>query len=329
MRKRGLLILLAFFVFAPCLAFVSACGDEQMSNQTSNLDISNVFQNAYGTVFVEFENVDDYMTITGDSQSYSYETTIEVSCNNGTTWADYNPLNFEENNIGSLLNYDETNGDYVELNTEAQRYSVGYNVNVIARLKETSTKYASNSTAIYPYTLKSIRSSEQSMFDRFGTYSGSTLTGEISRDYLLQYGEGDELNSIYYDYSFEFVDNDYNICTRDYVLYKTGNTVKIGAVSIDGTTFTITPQTNYSDFEYMFITSENRDYYYDTAGLNISNLDSGDWNTLTSSGMVFDSTDTYTTSGENSTTTLDILVRFKETSEYCYSISYYNSFYIS
>jgi len=324
MEKKSILFLLILALIMPCVFLLSACGEQGGENQTketqtSNLAIESVYQNAYGYIKIEFENAQLYMN------AENRDSAIEVSCDNGTTWANYHPETFVDitnYNLGNILYYEKSSDKFISATSgESESYSVGTSITVVARLMETDTKNASNSTTPYNCLLKSLQSNSQT----FGNCSETALTGSlINEAYALI---GDE--QIDYDGRFQHSDG-FEICTNDYVLYKNGEIIKIGSVSIDETTYTITPCTNYGDFEYRFYAGDENDLTPVMNGYDNYNNDSANWNTLTSEGINYNEDDTVIINdGESSITFLKILIRFKETSATGASICYYNFFIIS
>lgn len=320
MKKKSFLLVVMFVCVLSCFVFLNACGNKEKDEQTSNLNITNIYQNAYGAVLIEFENANDYIDVQVNNQTVSYEMTIEISCDNGTIWNDYSIMDIDNINLGVLLSYDyENNNFFYSLNP--QTLSVGFTANILARLKETETKKASLPTAAYSYVLKAPVTSNQSMYDRFGTYVGTDLSGTINR--VTETQIDDEGTKIYFDERFEFVDSNNDVMTRNYVMYRNGDTVRIGSVDVDETTFTITPYTNYNNFEYQIIYDESDAGELSTE-INSYNSNPSNWHDLGSTGIVYDfEEDTVLI---NEIPHLRLLIRFKETNTTCASIIYYNYF---
>lgn len=313
MKNKSVLFLLVLVFIMPCIFLLCACGDNGVDDtkgtQTSNLVINNVYQDAYGNVMIEFENADEYMNVQNNEGTISYEQTIEISCDNGTTWANYFFNDYENLNLGMILYFDEQNNNYVN-GTNTSTFSIGFETNIIARLKENNDYYASNSTSIYSYTLKSIISDLH-----FGFYHveiDANLTGTVDRS---SYGNNGGEN-IYYDSGFEYLDdNERHTC--DYVLYLYNNSiVKIGTVVISGDNYTITEIENYNDFEYRFYRNDTESLINDMEIYDHYNLNNTSWINASSTGIPFNFTNTYE---QYDTTFLNVLIRQKETSNRCYS----------
>lgn len=323
MKRKSILFILILSLIAPCMLLLSGCGETAKTSQTSNLRIADVYQTSYGDVFIEFENADDYFDTTGNNESYYVECPIEISCDNGTTWDDYRMVDYDTQNTGLVLSYDETSEGFVMLPFNSPSYSVGYTAIIIARLKETDTMYASNSTEPYTYTLKSVLTRGQSAWDRFGSYTDAALTGDLVKETNTVV---DEIMYVWDD-RFQYYYNG-EIIAKEYVLYRNDNTIKIGSLTVVGDTFTITEITNYEDYEYMFVktTDQERDNLITAYDNNNS---SEGWNAFTSPSMIFDDNDKYVdNSSETPVYYLKVLVRIKETNTTCASICYSTYFMI-
>ena len=319
MKKQNLFLFLLLVLFIPSAFLLTACGDIEKTSQTSTMSISSVYQNVWGGVFVVVDNVEDYYS--------SSENLVEISCDNGTTWFNYYPdISTEDVTTGVVVTYDVYNNYFYNYsNGNITTYTVGTELHIVIRLKETETKLASDATAVYNYTIKALAPNTVSMFDKFGAYSytGDALTGSLEVNTMMQYGE-EEVHSIYFDNRFEYVNNEYQICVREFVLCRNGNTIRIGTLDVDYSdrTFAITLISTYGEFEYRYVNNDSTTESLIT-DYNQTNYDSENWITLTSAGMTFDNDDLNSNTG---TPQLAILIRLKETATTVYSICYYNYF---
>ncbi|MFA6859949.1 MAG: hypothetical protein WCR30_01005 [Clostridia bacterium] len=316
MNKRFILFALVLALIAPCVIFLSACGEqvvETKCEQTSNLVIENVYQNSYGAVIIEFENAYQYMSVQNNEGTISYDPTIEVSCDNGTNWENYYFRDYTNLNSGIILYYNEINNNYLSVNSIlTSNFSIGFEANIIARLKENDTHYASNSTDIYYYTLKTVIPYKHISW--FYVENEEELTGAIARNSIVNVNGQEE---IHYDDRFEYFDNN-EICTVNYVLYLYNNSVvKIGTVSVSEDSYTVTQCANYENFEYRFYKDNgSSNLLEDMDSYNNYNYNNIGWNPMSSIGITFTTNNTYE---QFDSTFLNILIREKETSEKCFS----------
>jgi hypothetical protein len=261
-------------------------------------------------VYIEFENANQYMDAKKDNSGIvSYNPTIEISCDNGTTWADYFFNDYENLNLGNILIFNESNKNYTYANGSlTSTFTIGYEINIIARLKENNIDYASNTTAIYNYKLKSVIPDKH--IGSCYVETEGNLTGAIDRSSTA--------GNVNYDVRFEYLNNNNTICTVDYVLYLNNSVVKLGTVTVSGNSYTITPCTNNDKFEYRFYKNddETKSLMEITDSYDKFNYSNDGWNSMPSTGITFDSNNTYELYGM---TFLNVLFREKETSENCFS----------
>ena len=267
--KKSICILTSLALIVCALFAVVGCGDKEDTRASRELDtnILNIWQDAYGSVWVELENYehDDYQFVSISSQS---ATSIDFSLDGGKTWhlCDVAESLFPEKDRGvyQIISSD-TNGTFTFQLTGAednqfpdtsQIYNAGDVLSITIRVPESDTYKASAWSKAATYTLKAPAQSTTELFaDHYGVF-------------------------LYDKTSYEGLSPDY-IESNGFVAYKDANLIKIGKLASAASaaesgmydyTFTPFEELSQSDkaeaakFEYKFVSKQEYTQNEDVAG---------------------------------------------------------------
>lgn len=271
--KKSICILTSLALIVCALFAVVGCGDKEDTRASRELDtnILNIWQDAYGSVWVELENYehDGYQFVSISSQS---ATSIDFSLDGGKTWnqCDVAESLFPEKDRGvyQIISPD-TDGTFTFQLTGAEDnqfpdpspvYNAGDVLSITIRVPESDTYKASAWSQATTYTLKA---PAQSTADLFAYHYSSLLNDKT-----------------YYD----GLSTDY-IESNGFVAYKDANLIKIGklastasATESDKYDYTFTPFEGLSQadkaeaakFEYKFVSKQEYTQNEDVANLTFT-----------------------------------------------------------
>ena len=298
--KKSICILTSLALIVCALFAVVGCGDKEDTRASRELDtnILNIWQDAYGFVWVELENYehDDYQFVSISSQS---ATSIDFSLDGGKTWhlCDVAESLFPEKDRGvyQIISSD-TNGTFTFQLTEAEDnqfpdtsliYNAGDVLSITVRVPESDTYKASAWSKAATYTLKAPAQSA----DLFAYHYGFYLDDKTSYDGL----------------------SPNNFESNGFVAYKEANLIKIGKLASAASAtesgmydYTFTPfeemteadKAQAAKFEYKFVSKQEYTKNEDVANLTFTpDVEINEDNFLTdgwiagSNGIAFDADD--------------------------------------
>ena len=274
--KKSICILtsLASLALIVCALFaVVGCGDKEDTRASRELDtnILNIWQDAYGSVWVELENYehDDYQFVNISSQS---ATSIDFSLDGGKTWhlCDVAESLFPEKDRGvyqiispgtdGTFTFQLTGAEDNQFPDTSQIYNAGDVLSITIRVPESDTYKASAWSKAATYTLKA---PAQSTTELFADHYGSFLNDK-------SYYDGLSSN---------------NFESNGFVAYKDANLIKIGKLASAASAaesgmydYTFTPFEELSQadkaeaakFEYKFVSKQEYTQNEDVATLTFT-----------------------------------------------------------
>lgn len=264
--KKSICILTSLALIVCALFAVVGCGDKEDTRASRELDtnILNIWQDAYGSVWVELENYehDDYQFVSISSQS---ATSIDFSLDGGKTWkqCDVAESLFPEKDRGVYMIMSPTDGTFTFYATgsaddqvPSPTYAPGDVLSITVRVPESDTYKASAWSKAATYTLKA---PAQSTTELFAYHYGVFLNDKTSYEGLIP--------------------NDFE--SNGFVAYKDANLIKIGKLASAASaaesgmydyTFTPFEELSQSDkaeaakFEYKFVSKQEYTQNEDVAG---------------------------------------------------------------
>ena len=299
--KKSICILTSLALIVCALFAVAGCGDKEDTRSSRELDtnILNVWQDAYGSVWVELENYehDDYQFVSISSQS---ATSIDFSLDGGKTWhlCDVAVSLFPEKDRGVYqIVSSDTDGTFTFQLTGAEDnqfpdtspiYNAGDVLSITIRVPESDTYKASAWSKAATYTLKT---PAQSTTELFAYHYGVFLNDK-------SYYDGLSSN---------------NFESNGFVAYKEANLIKIGKITSAASAtesgmydYTFTPFEELSQadkaqaakFEYKFVSKQEYTQNEDVAILTFTpdvnlvedNLPTRGW-IAASNGIAFNADD--------------------------------------
>lgn len=268
--KKSICILTSLALIVCALFAVVGCGDKEDTRASRELDtnILNIWQDAYGSVWVELENYehDGYQFVSISSQS---ATSIDFSLDGGKTWnqCDVAESLFPEKDRGVYMIMSPTDGTFTfqltgpaDYQAPSPTYAPGDVLSITIRVPESDTYKASAWSQATTYTLKA---PAQSTADLFAYHYSSLLNDKT-----------------YYD----GLSTDY-IESNGFVAYKDANLIKIGKLASAASAtesgkydYTFTPfeklsQTDKAEaakFEYKFVSKQEYTQNEDVANLTFT-----------------------------------------------------------
>ena len=296
--KKSICILTSLALIVCALFAVVGCGDKEDTRSSRELDtnISKIWQDAYGSVWVELENYehDDYQFVNISSQS---ATSIDFSLDGGKTWnlCDVAESLFPEKDRGVYMIMSPTDGTFTFYATgsaddqvPSPTYAPGDVLSITVRVPESDTYKASAWSKAATYTLKA---PAQSTTELFAYHYGVFLNDKTSYEGLSP--------------------NDFE--SNGFVAYKDANLIKIGKLASAASatesgkydyTFTPFEELSQSDkaeaakFEYKFVSKQEYTQNEDVANLTFTpDVTTNEDNFLTtgwivgSNGIAFDADD--------------------------------------
>ena len=267
--KKSICILTSLALIVCALFAVVGCGDKEDTRASRELDtnILNIWQDAYGSVWVELENYehDDYQFVSISSQS---ATSIDFSLDGGKTWhlCDVAESLFPEKDRGvyqiispgtdGTFTFQLTGAEDNQFPDTSQIYNAGDVLSITIRVPESDTYKASAWSKAATYTLKA---PAQSTTELFADHYGVFLNDKTSYEGLIP--------------------NDFE--SNGFVAYKDANLIKIGKLASAASatesgmydyTFTPFEELSQSDkaqaakFEYKFVSKQEYTQNEDVAG---------------------------------------------------------------
>ena len=267
--KKSICILTSLALIVCALFAVVGCGDKEDTRASRELDtnISKIWQDAYGSVWVELENYehDDYQFVNISSQS---ATSIDFSLDGGKTWhlCDVAISLFPEKDRGvyqiissdtdGTFTFQLTGAEDNQFPDTSQIYNAGDVLSITLRVPESDTYKASAWSKAATYTLKA---PAQSTTELFADHYGVFLNDKTSYEGLIP--------------------ND--IESNGFVAYKDANLIKIGKLASAASAtesgmydYTFTPFEELSQadkaqaakFEYKFVSKQEYTQNEDVAG---------------------------------------------------------------
>ena len=268
--KKSICILTSLALIVCALFAVVGCGDKEDTRASRELDtnILNIWQDAYGSVWVELENYehDGYQFVSNSGQS---ATSIDFSLDGGKTWnlCDVAVTIFPEKDRGVYMIMSPTDGTFTFYATgsaddqvPSPTYAHGDVLSITVRVPESDTYKASAWSKAATYTLKA---PAQNTADLFAYHFGSFLNDKSSYDGLIP--------------------NDFE--SNGFVAYKDANLIKIGKLASAASatesgkydyTFTPFEELSQSDkaqaakFEYKFVSKQEYTQNEDVAILTFT-----------------------------------------------------------
>lgn len=268
--KKSICILTSLALIVCALFAVVGCGDKEDTRSSRELDtnILNIWQDAYGSVWVELENYehDDYQFVNISSQS---ATSIDFSLDGGKTWhlCDVAESLFPEKDRGVYMIMSPTDGTFTFYATgsaddqvPSPTYAPGDVLSITVRVPESDTYKASAWSKAATYTLKA---PAQSTTELFAYHYGVFLNDKTSYEGLSP--------------------NDFE--SDGFVAYKEANLIKIGklASAVSATEsgkydYTFTPfeemteadKAQAAKFEYKFVSKQEYTQNKDVANLTFT-----------------------------------------------------------
>ena len=267
--KKSICILTSLALIVCALFAVVGCGDKEDTRSSRELDtnILNIWQDAYGSVWVELENYehDDYQFVSISGQS---ATSIDFSLDGGKTWnlCDVAESLFPEKDRGvyqiispgtdGTLTFQLTGAEDNQFPDPSPIYNAGDVLSITIRVPESDTYKASAWSKAATYTLKA---PAQSTTELFAYHYGAFLNDKTSYEGLIP--------------------NDFE--SNGFVAYKDANLIKIGKLASAASaaesgmydyTFTPFEELSQSDkaeaakFEYKFVSKQEYTQNEDVAG---------------------------------------------------------------
>lgn len=298
--KKSICILTSLALIVCALFAVVGCGDKEDTRASRELDtnILNIWQDAYGFVWVELENYehDDYQFVSISSQS---ATSIDFSLDGGKTWhlCDVAESLFSEKDRGVYqIISPNTDGTFTFQLTGAEDnqfpdpspiYNAGDVLSITIRVPESDTYKASAWSKAATYTLKA---TAQSTTELFAYHYGAFLNDKTNYEGLSP--------------------NDFE--SNGFVAYKDANLIKIGKLASAASAaesgmydYTFTPFEELSQadkaeaakFEYKFVSKQEYTQNEDVAGTFTPDVTINEDNFLTagwiagSNGIAFNADD--------------------------------------
>lgn len=173
--KKSICILTSLALIVCALFAVVGCGDKEDTRSSRELDtnILNIWQDSYGSVWVELENYehDDYQFVSISSQS---ATSIDFSLDGGKTWhlCDVAESLFPEKDRGvyqiispgtdGTFTFQLTGAEDNQFPDPSPIYNAGDVLSITIRVPESDTYKASAWSKAATYTLKALRKAPQS-----------------------------------------------------------------------------------------------------------------------------------------------------------------------
>ena len=299
--KKSICILTSLALIVCALFAVVGCGDKEDTRASRELDtnILNIWQDAYGSVWVELENYehDDYQFVSISSQS---ATSIDFSLDGGKTWhlCDVAESLFPEKDRGvyqiispgtdGTFTFQLTGAEDNQFPDPSPIYNAGDVLSITIRVPESDTYKASAWSKAATYTLKA---TAQSTTELFAYHYGAFLNDKTNYEGLSP--------------------NDFE--SNGFVAYKDANLIKIGKLASAASatesgkydyTFTPFEELSQSDkaqaakFEYKFVSKQEYTQNEDVANLTFTpDVTTNEDNFLTtgwivgSNGIAFDADD--------------------------------------
>lgn len=298
--KKSICILTSLALIVCALFAVVGCGDKEDTRASRELDtnILNIWQDAYGSVWVELENYehDDYQFVSISSQS---ATSIDFSLDGGKTWhlCDVAESLFPEKDHGvyqiispgtdGTFTFQLTGAEDNQFPDTSLIYNAGDVLSITIRVPESDTYKASAWSKAATYTLKA---PAQSTTELFADHYGVFLYDKTSYEGLIP--------------------NDFE--SNGFVAYKDANLIKIGKLASAASaaesgmydyTFTPFEELSQSDkaeaakFEYKFVSKQEYTQNEDVAGTFTPDVTINEDNFLTtgwitgSNGISFNAND--------------------------------------
>lgn len=271
--KKSICILTSLALIVCALFAVVGCGDKEDTRASRELDtnILNIWQDAYGSVWVELENYehDGYQFVSISSQS---ATSIDFSLDGGKTWhlCDVAESLFPEKDRGvyqiissdtdGTFTFQLTGAEDNQFPDTSQIYNAGDVLSITIRVPESDTYKASAWSKAATYTLKA---PAQSTTELFAYHYGSFLNDK-------SYYDGLSSN---------------NFESNGFVAYKDANLIKIGKLASAASAtesgmynYTFTPfeelsqadKTEAAKFEYKFVSKQEYTQNEDVATLTFT-----------------------------------------------------------
>ena len=268
--KKSICILTSLALIVCALFAVVGCGDKEDTRASRELDtnILDIWQDAYGSVWVELENYehDDYQFVSISSQS---ATSIDFSLDGGKTWnlCDVAESLFPEKDRGVYMIMSPTDGTFTFYATgsaddqvPSPTYAPGDVLSITVRVPESDTYKASAWSQATTYTLKA---PAQSTTELFADHHGAFLYDKTDYDGL----------------SPNYIES------NGFVAYKDANLIKIGKLASAASAtesgmydYTFTPFEELSQadkaeaakFEYKFVSKQEYTQNEDVANLTFT-----------------------------------------------------------